>query len=341
MASPRHSGWGIGVCVSVCAVCSYPANSGWGLWCVGWVLPGTCSRAVVLCMLCALPGFAAPGSRCCLAPVRVPWLWPAAVSIWRNLWPRLVRRTSSSLVPLGAPIRFPDIVVPFVKQGECAPDLLAGCAGHVEAGRKPGSWCLPHAPAEARALKSLGVVPVRGPAIRSSLAGPSGVGLGLCALRLFALCGPGHSRVPFPDQSVSRLVHLGCLVWTRRPPLSGQRTPRPGLVRVGVCVLLLAGRASQLPGGDLLRLTFPVAIVCLCFVFSPPPGLGLPCFCLLPPWLFVLCSFFFFFFAVVPVFPSVFCPLPRLFDPPCLSWVFFTSALCVLFFFPGSLPSPS
>ena len=47
--------------------------SGWQL-----VLLGTCSRAVVCCVLCALSGFAAPGSRCCLAPVRVPWLWPAA-----------------------------------------------------------------------------------------------------------------------------------------------------------------------------------------------------------------------------------------------------------------------
>ena len=42
------------------------------------MLPGTRSRAVVRCVLCALSGFAAPGGRCCLAPVRVPWLWPAA-----------------------------------------------------------------------------------------------------------------------------------------------------------------------------------------------------------------------------------------------------------------------
>ena len=42
------------------------------------VLLGTCSRAVVLCVLCALSRFAAPGGRCCLASVRVPWLWPAA-----------------------------------------------------------------------------------------------------------------------------------------------------------------------------------------------------------------------------------------------------------------------
>ena len=41
------------------------------------VFLGTRSRAVARCVLCALSGFAAPGGRCCLAPVRVPWLWPA------------------------------------------------------------------------------------------------------------------------------------------------------------------------------------------------------------------------------------------------------------------------
>ena len=70
--------------------------------------------------------------------------------------------------------------------------LLGGCAGHVEAGREPGSLCLPPAPAEARALGALRVVPVRGPAMGSSLAGPSGFGLGLRALRRFGVCGPGH-----------------------------------------------------------------------------------------------------------------------------------------------------
>ena len=78
-AAPRHSwrgGWG--VCVFVCAHHLYPATPGWGLWCVGSLLPGTCSCAVFRCGLCALRGFAAPGGRWCLAPVHVPWLWPAA-----------------------------------------------------------------------------------------------------------------------------------------------------------------------------------------------------------------------------------------------------------------------
>ena len=68
----------------------------------------------------------------------------------------------------------------------------------MEAGRDPGSLCLPLAAPEAAALGSLRVVPVRGPAMGLSLVGPSGVGLGLRALRWIAVCGPGHSRVQFP-----------------------------------------------------------------------------------------------------------------------------------------------
>ena len=99
-------------------------------------------------MLCALSGFAEPGGRSCLAPVRVPWLWP-----------RVVRRASSGPVALGAPVGFRDAVVAF------QPPWLY--------------W----ARSEAGALGSLRVVPVRGPAVGLSLAGPSGVGLGLHALR--------------------------------------------------------------------------------------------------------------------------------------------------------------
>ena len=77
--------------------------------------------------------------------------------------------------------------------GELSPPaLLGGYAGHLEAGREPGSLCLRLAPAEARALGSLCVVPVRGPTMGLSLAGPSGFRLGLRALRWFGACGPRH-----------------------------------------------------------------------------------------------------------------------------------------------------
>ena len=102
----------------------------------------------------------------------------AAPRLVRSLW--VLRLVSPSLWCLPPP------------RGLSPPALLGGCAGHVEAGREPGSLCLLLAPAEARALGALRVVLVRGPAMGLSLAGPSGFGLGLRALRWFGVCGPGH-----------------------------------------------------------------------------------------------------------------------------------------------------
>ena len=221
------------------------------------MLLGTCPRAVVCCVLCVLSGFAAPGGCRCLTPVRVPWLWPAAClsGVPRGpAWcaaPQLVRSfsvlRSASLTPWCLP----------PTQGLAPLALLGGCAGHAEAGREPGSLCLPLAPAEAGALGSLRVVPVRGPAMGLSLAGPSGVGLGLRALRWLA----GHRRlwssVPSVVRRGTRPVHRGCFLWTPTSPPAGWRTPRPGPVRVCVCLLFLAGsggRASRARSGapDLL-----------------------------------------------------------------------------------------
>ena len=77
-------------------------------------------------------------------------------------------------------------------RGLSPPALLGGCEVHVKAGGEPGSLSLPLAPAEARALGALRVVPVWGPAMGSSLAGPSSSGLGLRALRWFGVFGLGH-----------------------------------------------------------------------------------------------------------------------------------------------------
>ena len=168
-----------------------PFLVGWGLWCVGWLLLGTCSCAVVLCVLCALSGFVAPGGRRCLAPVRVPWLWPAAClsGVPRGpAWcaaPRPVRSLSvlRSAFPTPWCLSPPRELAP--------PALLGGCAGHAEAGREPGSLCLPLAPAEAGALGSP----------RRTRSGPrDGVVLGgslrrrswaACAA-VVGVCGPGH-----------------------------------------------------------------------------------------------------------------------------------------------------
>ena len=64
--------------------------------------------------------------------------------------------------------------------------------GHVEASGEPGSWCLPLTPLAMGAPGSLCVVPVWGPVVGLSLAGPSNVALGLRALGWFCMCGPGH-----------------------------------------------------------------------------------------------------------------------------------------------------
>ena len=154
---------------------------------------GTLSRAAVRRVLYALPGFAAPGGRCGLAPVLVPWLWPAACLSGVPRGPAFVRRSSSGPVALGALVGFPDRRGAFPQPGGLSPPaLLGGCAGHVEAGGEPGSWCLPLAPAEARGLGALRVLPVRGPGMGLSLAGPSGFRVGLRALQWFGVCGPGH-----------------------------------------------------------------------------------------------------------------------------------------------------
>ena len=233
-------------------------DSGCSVACRGWVrcrartspsgrrlvLLGTCPRAVVHCVLCALSGFAAPGGRCCLAPVRVPWLWPAACLFgvpcgpaWcaapRPVWSLSVLRSAFPMLWCFSPDQ---VLAP--------PAVLGGCKEHTEAGQEPGSLCLPLGPTEAGALGLLCVVPVGGPAMGLSLAGPSGVGLGLRALQWFACVDPSLTRPV--SRTVRRStgtypVHRGCVVWTPTSPLAGRRTPCLGPVRVCVCSSVLAG----------------------------------------------------------------------------------------------------
>ena len=100
------------------------------------VLPGTCLRAVVCCVLCALSRFAAPGGGCCLAHVCLPWLWAAACLSGVPLglaWcaaPRPVRSLSvlQSAFPTPWWLSPPRRLLP--------PDLLGGCAGRAEAGQE-------------------------------------------------------------------------------------------------------------------------------------------------------------------------------------------------------------
>ena len=159
------------------------------------------------------------GDRLSLAPCPVPRFvvcsarFPGsrhsvAVVVWHLSWCHGCGRRRASLACLVAPrwcaaprpVRSLSVLrsaflspwcLPPAK-GLSPPALLGDCAGHVEAGRGPGSLCLPLAPAEARTLGALRVVPIRGPAMGLSLAGPSGFGLGLRALRWFGVCGPSH-----------------------------------------------------------------------------------------------------------------------------------------------------
>ena len=191
---PRHSwlGCALWVCVLGLRFLLRPATPGWGAWCVGWLLPGTCSCPVVRCVLFALPWFAAPGGRCCLAPVLVPWLWPAACLSAVLRGPALVRRASSGPVALAASVRFPVAVVPFPNPGACAPcftEWLRGARG----GRPRTGLMVPSAglrqggvaglaPRRTRSGPRDGVVPGGSPRRWSWAACAAVVGV----------CGPGH-----------------------------------------------------------------------------------------------------------------------------------------------------
>ena len=140
-APPRQSWlrcWG--VCVFVCTLGLYPASPGLGVRCVGWLVPGTCSCAMVRCGMCALPWFAAPWCCCCLAPVRVPWLWPAACLSGVPRGPALVRRASSVPVALVAMVGFSGRRGAFLHPGGLCPRIYWAAAR--------GTWRL----AEKRAL---------------------------------------------------------------------------------------------------------------------------------------------------------------------------------------------
>ena len=172
---------------------------------------------MVRCVLCALSGFVAPGGRRCLASICVPWLWPAAClsGVPRGpAWCAAPRPVRSLLVLRSA---FPSPWCLSPPPGLAPPALLGGCAGHAGAGRQPGSLCLPLAPAEAGALGSLRVVPVRGPAMGLSLAGPSGIGLGLGAACCLS-CWPCASRPSVRSRSFCVVAWLLVVAWWLPPP---------------------------------------------------------------------------------------------------------------------------
>ena len=268
---------------------------------------GTFSRAAVCRVLCALPGFAAPGGRCGLAPVLVIWLWPAAGLSGVPRGPALARRASSGPVALGAPVGFPVAVMPSPTPGAVAPGFTGWLRAARGGGPRPGLFVpaagpcrgkgAGRAPRCTRSGPRDGVVPGGSRQLRSRAA---------CAAVVW-LCGPGHLRVRFPVPSVFRWgtqsVHRGCFVWTPTPPLSGRRTPRLGPARVCVCVPFLAGSGgpdSRARSGA-PHLSFSRFWCALC-LFGPL-GLGLPC-------LWLLLGFFFPLSVAPPLSPAL-----RVFQP--------------------------
>ena len=295
------------------------------------MLLSTCSCAVVRCVLCALSGFAAPGGRCCLAPVRVPWVWPAAClcGVPRGpAWCAAPRPIRSLSVPRSA---FPTPWCLSPPRGLVPAALLGGCAGHAEAGRERGSLCLPLAPAEAGALGSLRVVPVRGPVMGFSLGGPSSVSLGLRALRWLVCVDPVTDASGFPyhpsfNGDSAGAPGLFCVDADTSP--FGPEDDTPGSCAC-VRVLVRLGRVGRagLPGAFWCASPFFLAALSFCFA-RPPPGWGCPFLGL------------FFLFRAPPLslaflgfrhrVPSALAPC-YLFLPP--------SPACVGFFFFAFLPS--
>ena len=100
-------------------------------------------------------------------------------------------------------------------------------------------------------------------------------------------------------------MHRGCFVWTPTPPLSGRRTPRPGPVRVWVCVLSWRGRAGRPPGRVLVRLTFSCGRSCCSLCLLGPLRAGV---------------------ALLVLFLWFFSPLVR---PPCLRRSVFSGPGCL------------
>ena len=332
------------LCLLVFGVRLRPAIPGSGLWCVGWVLPGTCSPALVRCVLCALPGFTAPGGRCWLAPVRVPWLWPVACLLGVPRGACVVCRALSGPVALGSPVSIPVALVPSPTGGQRPPIYWAAAWGSCRVAQSrahgDGRWPLPRHGRWARS----GSYPFGAPRSGCPWRVPAALVLGCVRCGDLACVDPVNhaSGVPY------RPSLGGGLGWCTRAVSSGRRDlPFPVAGRharvlfVCACVCpLWPGRAGRPPGRVLVRLTFSLAVVCACFVSSAFCGLRLPCFCFFPPFVLCLC---FFCRAVVLGFLPLVCLGPCVFAHPPPFFFFLVLFPCcpVAFFFLVCFPRSS
>ena len=250
------------------------------------------------------------------------------VPLWRASWPRVVRRASSGPVALGAPVSFPDAVVPFPAPGACAPGFTGWLRG--ARGGQPRTGLIVPAAGPRRGRRT-GLAPRctrSGPRDGVSLAGPSGVGLGLRALRWLACvdlvtdasgfpyhpsfdgglgrctgavsCGRRH----LPLRVGARHARVPCVCACARPSWPGQAGRPPG--RVVVRLTFSSGRSVFLlcsaPSGLVSSLSWsflcpPLVSPPLCpppfffFPFLRAPPLSLAFFGFRPrvPWALALC----------------------------------------------------
>ena len=275
-------------------------------FCFAWPPPGWgCPPLLRCCCRSSLAGVCGVWVGCCLAPVRVPWffaccarspgLWhPAAVAAWHlSVCPGCGRRRAS-LVCLVAPRGAPRLVRSgrsrcssrlsrrrgaFPHPGSLRPRLYWAAARGTRRPAENRAHCACGWPPPRQGRWALRVVPVRGPAMGLSLAGPSGVGLGLRALRWLACVDPVTDASGFPyrpsfDGGLGRCT--GAVSCGRRhlPLRVGGRHARVPCVFACACSSW-SGRAGRPPGRVLVRLTFSfgrfVFLLCLA-----PSGLGLP-----------------------------------------------------------------
>ena len=300
---PATLGWGERcwcVCLGSGFGCAQPLLAG--------VLGCVCMCANSACTPQLLAGVCGVWFGCCLAPVLVPWFvaccaccprlrHPVAVVAWYLSVCRGCGRRRASLVcllawrwcpgsssspfALRAPAGFPDAVAPFPIPGACAPAFTGRLRG--ACGGQPRTGLFVSAAGPCRS-GGTGLAPRRtrsGPRDGFVLPGSSSIGLGLRALRWFACMDPftdasGLPYRPSFDGGLGRCTGA-VLSGRRHRPFSGRRTPRPGPVRVCLCVPLLAG-SGELASRARFGAPHPFlwsGLVRSLFV-RPPPGWGCP-----------------------------------------------------------------
>ena len=232
------------------------------------MLLGTCIRAVVRCVLCALSGFVAPGSRRCLASGRVPWCGRGRASLACLVAlpgaPRLVRSGRSRFSG-----RLSQRRGAFLHPGGLRPPLywLAARGTRRPAENRAHYACRWPPPRQDRWAPSASY-PFRAPRWGCPWRVPPTLVLGCARMRWLACVDlvPDASGFPYRlslDRGLGRCTEaLSC--GRRHLPL------RVGGRHAGV--LCMCACAS---GAFWCASPFPFAVLSFCFV-RPPPGWGCP-----------------------------------------------------------------